>query len=196
MIPIDTVIENISAKSCCSSPPIIFIKYPVMNPASADTQANATYLKEPRPVTAINTIEEIRYTANIEIAAPIVSYIGTKIKKKTKNVTISIIPVSASSLDFPKVLSFDIMFIVIDEGIIVIASTKSKSCPDSNSGPIKDKMDLGATSKSTTTGDTKLILNLRLSEDKSLLMVDEDGITIYAMLEAKLVTKTEIVKAI
>ena len=88
------------------------------------------------------------------------------------------------------------MFTVIDEGIIVIASTKSRFCPDSYSGPTKDKTDLGATSKSTTIGDIRLRLNLRLSEDRSLLTLDEAGITMYAMLKAKLVTKTEIVKAI
>lgn len=167
-----------------------------MDPASTDTQANITYLKDLRSVTIINNIEEITYIISIEIAAPTVSYIGTRIKNKIKNVTICTIPVITSGLDFPKVLSVDIMFIVIDEGIIAMASTMSRFCPDSYSDPTKDKTDLGATSKSTTIGDTRLRLNLRLSEDRSLLMIDEDGITMYAMLEAKLVTKTEIVKAI
>jgi hypothetical protein len=167
-----------------------------MEPASTDTQVNKIYFKDPRSVTIINNIEEITYTTNIEIAAPTVSYIGTRIKKKIKNVTICTTPVITSGLDFPRVLSFDIMFIVIEEGIIVMASTKSKFCPDSYSGPTKDKTDLGATSKSTTIGVIRLRLNLRLSEDRSRLLIDEDGITMYAMLEAKLVTKTEIVKAI
>jgi hypothetical protein len=167
-----------------------------MDPASTDTQANITYLKDLVSVTIINNIEEITYTANIDIAAPTVSYVGTRITKKVKNVTICTNPVTISSLDLPEVLSMDIMFIVIDEGIIAIASIRSRFCPDSYSGPTKDKTDLGATSKTTTIGDIRLRLNLRLSEDRSLLMIDDDGITMYAMLEAKLVTKTEIVKAI
>jgi hypothetical protein len=87
------------------------------------------------------------------------------------------------------------MFIVIEEEIMARASTNNTVCADLYSGPIKERMDFGITSKATTIGAVKLRLILRLFEDRSFFKVDEDGITIYAMLVAKLATTIEIIKA-
>ena len=57
-------------------------------------------------------------------------------------------------------------------------------------------IDLGITSKATTIGAVRLRLILRLLVDRSVFKVDEDGITIYAMLEAMLATTIVIIKAI
>jgi hypothetical protein len=42
-----------------------------------------------------------------------------------------------SILDLPKLFSFDIMFTVIEEGIMAIASISNTVSADSYSGPIK-----------------------------------------------------------
>lgn len=154
------------------------------------------YLEDPWFVKIIKNNEELRYATSIEIAAPIVSYGGTKKKKEIKNITNWTIPVNMSILDLPKLFSFDIMFIVIEEGIMAIASISNTVCADSYSGPIKDRIDLGTTSKATTIGAVRLRLILRLLVDRSVFKVDEDGITIYAMLEAMLATTIVIIKAI
>lgn len=100
-----------------------------------------------------------------------------------------------SILDLPKLLSIDIEFIVIADGIILIAST-SKTCPaDTYSAPIKESTDSGTKSNTTTNGAVTLRLILRLLEDRSVFRLDEDGITIYAMLVAKLDTTIVIIKA-
>ena len=97
------------------------------------------YLEDPWSVKIIKNNEELRYATSIEIAAPIVSYGGTKKKKEIKNITNWTIPVNMSILDLPKLFSFDIMFIVIEEGIMAIASMSNTVCADSYSGPINDK---------------------------------------------------------
>jgi hypothetical protein len=100
-----------------------------------------------------------------------------------------------SNLDLFKLLSLVIMFIVIEEGIMARASTNKTVCADSYSGPIKERIVLGITSKATTIGVVKLRLILRLLEDRSFFKEDEDGITIYARLVAKLATTIVIIKA-
>ena len=87
------------------------------------------------------------------------------------------------------------MFTVIEDGIMAMASTSNTVSADSYSGPINESIDLGHTSKATTIGAVRLRLILRLLVDRSVLNVDEDGITIYAMLEATLATTMEIIKA-
>jgi len=153
------------------------------------------YREDPWFVKIINSNEELRYATSIEIAAPIVSYAGTKTKKQIKNVTICTIPVNMSILDLPKLFSFDIMFTVIEEGIMVIASTSNTGSADSYSCPINERIERGTTSKATTIGAVRLRLILRLLDDRSFFKVDEVGITIYAMLEAMLATTIVIIKA-
>ena len=63
------------------------------------------------------------------------------------------------------------------------------------SEPINERIDLGITSKATTNGAVRLKLILRLAEVKSFCKVVEGGITIYAMLVAKLATTREIINA-
>jgi hypothetical protein len=136
------------------------------------------YLEDPCFVKISKNDEEPKYAKRIEKAAPIVSYIGTKTKKETKNIAICRKPLNISILDLFKLLSFDIMFIVIEEGMMAIASTNNTVAADSYSGPIKERIDLGATSKATTTGAVRLRLSLRLLEDRSFFKVVEEGITI------------------
>jgi hypothetical protein len=81
------------------------------------------------------------------------------------------------------------------EGIIVMASITKTATADSYSGPIKERIDRGTTSKATTIGAVTLTLIQRLFEDRSVFNMDEDGITIYAMLEAMLATTIVIIKA-
>jgi hypothetical protein len=154
------------------------------------------YLEDPCFVKISKNDEEHKYAKRIENAAPIVPYIGTKTKKETKNIAICIRPLNISILDLPKLFSFDIMFIVIEEGMIAIASTNNTATADSYSGPIKERMEFGTTSRATTTGAVKLRLILRLPTDKSFCKADDAGITMYAMLAAKLATTIVIIKAI
>jgi len=136
------------------------------------------FLKEPCPDDTIKNSEELKYVIRIEIAAPIVPYIGTKRKKVIKKVTICKSPLNTSNLDLFKLLSFDIRFAVIEAGIMAIASITKTVTADSYSGPIKESIDLGATSKATTIGDIRLRLSLRLLEDRSFFKEVEEGITI------------------
>ena len=135
-------------------------------------------LKEPRPDNIIKNIEELKYATRIEIAAPIVPYIGTKTKKEIKKVPICKSPLNTSNLDLSRLLSFDIRFAVMAEGIMAMASITKTATADSYSGPIKERIDLGATSKATTIGAVRLRLSLRLLEDRSFFKVVEEGITI------------------
>jgi len=154
------------------------------------------YLKDPCSVKIISNNEEPEYAKRIEIAAPRVSYSGTKTKKEIKNIAICRRPLTISILDLFKLLSFDIMFIVIEEGMMAIASTNNTATADSYSGPINERMDFGTTSKATTIGVVKLRLILRLLEDRSFCIADDDGITMYAMLTEKPATTMVIIKAI
>ena len=130
----------------------------------------------------------------IEIAAPRVPYMGTKTKKLIKNTAICTNPLNINILNLLKLLSIDIIFTVIDAGIILIESTYSTVSAFSYTGPIKESIDLGATSNATTIGAVKLRLILRLPGERSFINLDEAGITIYAMLEAKLLAITVIIK--
>ena len=100
-----------------------------------------------------------------------------------------------SNLDLPVLFNFDIIFTVIEDGIIASASMNNTVSADSYSEPINERIDLGITSKATTNGAVRLKLILRLAEVKSFCKVVEGGITIYAMLVAKLATTREIINA-
>lgn len=126
----------------------------------------------------LKILKNSNIATRIEIAAPIVPYIGTKTKKEIKKVAICKSPLNTSNLDLSKLLSFDIRFAVIEEGIMATASMTKTATADSYSGPIKESIDLGATSKATTIGAIRLRLSLRLLEDRSFLNVVEEGITI------------------
>ena len=98
-----------------------------------------------------------------------------------------------SSLDLPILFNFDIMFTVIEDGIIASPNMNSTVSADSYSEPINERIERGITSKATTNGAVKLKLILRLADDKSFCNVVECGITMYAMLVAKLATTREII---
>jgi hypothetical protein len=87
------------------------------------------------------------------------------------------------------------MLVVIADGMILIASISSTRTADSYSGPIKLRMGPGTKSNITTIGAVRLRLILRLVEDKSLFKKNEEGMTIYAILEAKLDTTIVIIRA-
>lgn len=66
----------------------------------------------------------------MEKAAPTVSYSGTKARNEAKNVTTWSIPTKIKDLDLFKLLSFEIIFIVKDEGIIPNASINRTNSPE------------------------------------------------------------------
>jgi len=167
-----------------------------MNPAKTEKHVLITYVYDLWSVKIKNNNEDIKYAMRIEIAAPRVPYMGTKVKKLNKNTSICTNPFNISIFDLPKLLSMDIIFIVIEAGIILIDSIYNTVSAFSYSGPIKESIDRGATSNATTIGAVKLRLILRLLRERSFINLDEDGITIYAMLEAKLLATIVIIKAI
>ena len=136
------------------------------------------YRKDSCLVKNTSSSAELRYAARIESAAPIVPNIGTKVVKSKKNAMICTVPESNSILELAKLFSFEIMFMVIEDGIMAKARMRNTSCPDSYSVPIKERIVLGATSNATTIGAVKLRLILRLLEERSFFKADEDGITI------------------
>jgi hypothetical protein len=70
----------------------------------------------------LKILKNSNIATRIEIAAPIVPYIETKTKKEIKKVPICKSPLNTNNLDLSRLLSFDIRFAVMAEGIIVMAS--------------------------------------------------------------------------
>ena len=96
-------------------------------------------------------------------------------------------------LDLFRLFNFDIRFTVMDIGIIANASTININSADSYSLPISESTDPDATRSITTIGVVKLKLSLKPPEERSFLYTFEEGITIYAILEAKLATTRVII---
>jgi hypothetical protein len=86
--------------------------------------------------------------------------------------------------ELPKLLNFDIAFIVIDEGKMQMERTSNIVSADIYCVPIIESTNLGEEINAATSGAVKLTLILVLLEDKSHLDIAEAGITIYAILEA------------
>jgi hypothetical protein len=105
-------------------------------------------------------------------------------------------PMIRISLDFCRLLSFDMTFDAIAEGKTAIAKILSRTVPDTNSLPIIERIGSAPMIKHATTGVVKLRLILNAPEDKSLPVDDEAGIDIYAMLVAKLPATTLIITVI
>lgn len=141
-------------------------------------QTNMMYRKDLCLVKNISSSAELRYAAKIESAAPTVPNIGTKTIKNKKNVMICTVPESTSILELDKLFSIEIMFMVIEDGIMAKARMRRICSPDSYSAPMKERIVLGATNNTTTIGAVKLRLIRRLLEERSFFKADEDGITI------------------
>ena len=85
-----------------------------------------------------------------------------------------------------KLLNFDMKFIVIEKGNIAIERTSSIVSPDTYCAPMIDSINLGEEIIAAIIGAFKLMVILELADDKSVLNLAEIGITMYAILEAKL----------
>lgn len=82
------------------------------------------------------------------------------------------------------------------EGSTAIESTRSTRYPEIYCSPTRDRAYFGATRSPAINGAVRLKLILMLSVDKSLFDVEEAGITMYAMLEAKDPIINDIIMAI
>src|SRR5687768_13962205 len=102
-------------------------------------------------------------------------------------------PVMIRVFDLFRLFNFDIRFTVIDIGIIAKVSTINIDSADSYSLPINESTGPDATSSRTTIGVVKPKLSLKPPEERSFLYTFEEGITIYAILEAKLATTRVII---
>jgi hypothetical protein len=81
-------------------------------------------------------------------------------------------------------------FIVIEKGKIAIERTNSIVSPGRYCIPMTDSINLGEEIIAAIIGAFKLTLILELADDKSILNFVEIGMTMYAILEAKLPTAT------
>src|SRR5919206_2713079 len=99
---------------------------------------------------------------------------------------ISTSPIEISLAVICRLLNFDIKFIVIEKGKIAIERTSNIGSPGTYCVPMIDSMNLGEEITAVIIGTLKLILILELADDRSVLNAAEIGITMYAILEAKL----------
>ena len=107
-------------------------------------------------------------------------------KKDAKNVKNSVHPITIIFLCSLLLLKPDIALNVIEKGKIPIARISNTVSPVTYWAPIIERMNLGATTKAEIIGAVKLSAILIPVDDKSLPVLEEAGITINAMLEAKL----------
>jgi hypothetical protein len=77
-------------------------------------------------------------------------------------------------------------FIVIEKGKIAIDRTSKIGSPGTYCVPMIDSMNLGDEITAAIIGTLKLMLILEPADDRSVLKAAESGITIYAILEARL----------
>ena len=100
-----------------------------------------------------------------------------------------------SFLYLSRLLNFEIAFITIEEGKIPMERIINIISADTYSAPIIESMYLGATISTAISGEIKLKPILKLPEDKSTFDIDEIGITMNEILEAKLAVTTLIMNA-
>ena len=94
-------------------------------------------------------------------------------------------------------MNLDIEFIVIEKGKIAMERTNSIDSPVIYCVPMTESTNFGEEITAAIIGTLKLRVILELVDDKSVLDMVETGITIYAILEAKLPIATMLtIKAI
>jgi hypothetical protein len=140
-------------------------------------------------------IHDIEYDTKIAIAAPTPSKVCTnKINPTIKPITWRE-PITRSFLVMPKKLNRDIVFVALAKGKIPAAKINNMTCPYTYSGPITDNTSFGDDKSTEITGAVKLIPILMLPVVKSSWATDEEGITIYAVLEIRPAATTLIIRA-
>ena len=92
-------------------------------------------------------------------------------------------------------LNFDIAFIIIENGKIAIERTTNVVSPDMYCVPMIESINVGDVISAAISGAVKLIPILVVTVDKSTFDVDDHGISINAILEAKVPTIKLIIKA-
>jgi hypothetical protein len=83
-------------------------------------------------------------------------------------------------------LDFEIKFIVMEKGNIAIDRIRSIGSPGRYCVPMIVSINLGEEIMAAIIGAFKLTLILELADEKSVLSLVDKGMTMYAILEAKL----------
>jgi hypothetical protein len=169
------------------------ITWLAVTPVTMATAETAVYLIDLASDQTSDSMHELTNAASVENAAPSVPWWGTNKKNATRNITISTSPIDISLVDISKLLDFDMKFIVIEKGKIAIDRTNSIVSPGRYCVPMMDSMNLGEEITAAIIGAFKLTLILELVDDKSVLNLLEIGITMYAILEAKLPMATMLI---
>ena len=92
-------------------------------------------------------------------------------------------------------MNFEIAFVTIERGKMVMARTISIVAADKYWLPRKDRINVGEVIKAAIIGEVKLMPILKLPEVKSFFDMLEAGMTMYAILETRLPANTVIKSA-